>query len=331
MKIAIVGTGLIGTSLGLALKAAKVKATVVGTDGSFGTASKAQKRGAFDKTERRLASAVRDAEIVVLAIPVMAMRETMEFIGTELVEGCVVTDTGSTKEAVLSWAEQELPSTVHFVGGHPLVWTVGSGPEYALADLFQGHPYCIVPSRRASESAVGTVAKLAEWVGAKPFFMNADEHDSYAAGVSQLPVLLSAALVRCTSRSPTWEDISKLAEHGYAAFTSLCTSAPDVNRDMCVSNPERTAAWIDRFIQELLEIREVLANGADDVAEQLGKLFSGAWDERLRWTSGRVTRVQGSFEDIPSFGEMALELIIPRKFIERYKKGLQRTKEKEGQ
>jgi len=329
MKIAIIGTGVIGTSLGLALRSSKMDATVVGSDERYSTASKAGRRKAFDKTERRLLNAVDGADLVILSIPVVEMREIMEIIGPELPEGCVVTDTGSTKEEVISWAEQYLPRTVHFVGGHPLVWAVGSGPEYAMEDLFKGHPYCVVPSQRAGAEAVRTVVKMIERVGAKPYYMNADEHDSYAAGVSQLPAILSAALVKCTSQSPSWVDISKLAEIDYSMFTILAAGTPEVNRDMCVTNTEKTVDWIDRFIGELVQIRELLASDGDKVNESLRQLFDTALEERLRWTSGKVTREYGPAVEWPTMGEMAMELVVPKYFLDKFKRGLKISEEKE--
>ena len=119
-KLTIIGTGLIGTSLGLALQRSQVRdLTIVGTDESGPARNGAQKRKAFDRVESRLMSAIDGADIVVLATPVMAMQELMEVIGPQLPEGCMVTDVGSSKKVVLEWAEQYLPGTVDFVGGTP--------------------------------------------------------------------------------------------------------------------------------------------------------------------------------------------------------------------
>lgn len=331
MQITIIGTGVIGTSLAMALKVAKVDAVVVGTDEKYTEATKAQRRGAFDKIERRLLNAVDGADIVVLAIPVSGMKDILEVIGHELKEGTVVTDTGSTKEAVLSWAQEYLPSTVHFVGGHPLVWPAGSGPEYAMPDLFKGQAYCIVPSRWASEEAVRKVIQMVEWIGAKPFHLNADEHDSYAAGVSQLPAVLAAALVKCTSRSPSWVDISKLVEPTFSTFTVMASGTPVVNRDICLTNTEKTIGWIDRFIGELLEIRQMLQDEQAKAQKSLHDLFDKAQEERLRWMAGRVTREFAPAVSTPTFGEMALELVVPRFLIEKYKRSMKMAEQKEEQ
>ena len=136
-KLAIVGTGLIGTSLALALRQSQLRnLELVGTDYDHSARGGAQKRGAFHKIENRLSSAVRDADIVVLATPVMAMRELMETLGPNLPEGCVVTDVGSSKKVVLEWADEFLPKGVDFVGGHPMAGKETQGPESADALLF---------------------------------------------------------------------------------------------------------------------------------------------------------------------------------------------------
>ena len=237
-KIAIIGTGLIGTSLGMALKQSQLKELyVVGTDSEHYSRSGAQKKGAFDKVERRLFPALDDADIVVLATPVMAMKDLMEVMGQELKAGCVVTDVGSSKGVVLEWADQYLPDTVDFVGGHPMAGKETPGPEEAEAELFNGKIYCVIPSQKASEKSVAEVAALVEAVGAKPYFIGIDEHDSFVAAASHLPFLLSMALVGCTSKSSNWEDIAQLASSGYRDISRLAAGDPVMHRDICVSNP----------------------------------------------------------------------------------------------
>ena len=122
--IAIVGTGLIGTSLALAIKDSNLNVDVVGTDRNGSARSGAQKTGAFKRLEARPANAVRGADVVVFATPVMAMREMMEATASDFKDGCVVTDVGSSKKLVLQWAEEVLPKTVSFVGGHPMAGRV---------------------------------------------------------------------------------------------------------------------------------------------------------------------------------------------------------------
>ena len=129
-KIAIVGTGLIGTSMALALRQARIKnLELVGTDHDNIARAGAQKRNAFDRVESRLRPAVSEANIVILATPIMAIRELFETIADILPEGCIVTDVGSSKKVVLEWAEQSLPREMAFVGGHPMAGKESFCPE----------------------------------------------------------------------------------------------------------------------------------------------------------------------------------------------------------
>ena len=319
-KIAVIGTGLIGTSLGLALKQAQIKnLELVGTDYDHAARSGAEKRHAFDRIENRVSPAVRDADIVILATPIMAMQELFQAIGTELSEGCIVTDVGSCKRVVLDWAAQYLPKEVEFVGGHPMAGKETHGPEGADADLFRGKAYCIVPGPGTRQQAVSEVTTLAEAIGARPFFVGVDEHDSYVAAASHLPFLVSVALMGCTSKSSNWEDIAQLASTGYKDITRLASGDPIMHRDICISNPEPIVAWIDAFIREMYEVRKLLDNGERPAAEDVQQVFQQAYDARTRWLAGLVTpmaRQQTSKVEIPSFTENLGQMFVGRKGME---------------
>jgi prephenate dehydrogenase len=284
-KITIIGMGLIGTSLGMALKKAQVGAEIVGSDQDIGVANRALKARAVDKTESNLLRAVRDAQLVIIATPVNAIGELLKAIGSELQEGCIVTDTGSTKGDVLSWAEEHLPRTVSFVGGHPIAGKEMSGPEAAQADLFQGANYCIMPGKYAQKEAVRVVVDMVEAVGAKPYFIDTAEHDSFVGAISHLPMILSTVLMKTTSSSPFWPEISKLAATGYRDVTRLASGEPTMNRDICLTNQESILRWIDEFIKEMYAFRGLVEEGDDS----LWKTFDAAWEARDRWLQSKVT------------------------------------------
>ena len=140
VRITIVGTGCIGTSIGLALHQTKQPLFIVGHDKESGHASMAQRMKAIDKSEWNLISACEDADLVILAIPMVAIEETLKALAPHLKGGCVVTDTAGLKGQVIEWAEALLPATVNFVGGDPVVTSTGSGPAAASADLFRDKP-----------------------------------------------------------------------------------------------------------------------------------------------------------------------------------------------
>ena len=321
--IAIVGTGLIGTSLALAIKQSNLQVDVVGTDYDQSARSGAQKSGAFKKVESNLSNAIRGADVVIYATPVLAMREMMEASVNDFEEGCVVTDVGSSKKVVIEWADEILPESVSFVGGHPMAGKELSGPTNADGDLFKGKAYCIIPSVTAEKSAVSSVTTLAESIGAKPFFIGVDEHDSFVAAASHLPFMMSVALMGTASKSANWEDIAQLASSGFASLSRLASGDPIMHRDICVSNPKPIVAWMDAYIREMYDLRNMLANENGPDPEAVHQVFVDAMEARARWQAGIVTtldRISGPSTEIPTFAETMAEMYIGRRGMEAQKK-----------
>ena len=320
-KIAIIGTGLIGTSLALALKEARIKnLELVGTDYDNAARAGAVKRKAFDRVENRLTPAVRGADLVIVATPVMAMQDLLETIAPELSDGCVVTDVGSSKKVVLEWAEKYLPREVQFVGGHPMAGKETSGPETADSNLFRGKAYCIVPSPRADRKAVSEITNLAEDVGARPFFIGVDEHDSYVAAASHLPFMMSVALVNTAAKSVNWEDIAQLASSGFNDVSRLASGDPVMHRDICVSNPQPIVAWIDAFIRELYEVRKLLDDSEGPRGEELHQVFEDASNARAKWLAGIVSTHPSTAPEIPSFSENMGQMFMGQKAMDAQKR-----------
>ena len=316
-QVTVIGTGLIGTSLGLALRASSLRnLTVVGTDAEHSARSGAQRKQAFDKVENRLGNAIEEADIIVLATPVLAMRELMEGMAPYLPEGCVITDVGSTKTQVLQWADELLPESVDFVGGHPMAGRETPGPENADGTMFAGKPYCVIPSPRASQRAVGEITTLAEAVGAVPYFISVDEHDSFVAAVSHLPFVLSTALVGCTSKSANWADIGQLASSGYRDITRLASGDTIMHRDICLSNAQPIVAWIDAFIRELYEYRKLLdTDGEPPDSAAVEAMFEDARIARAKWLAGEVNpKARESMEapEYPTFSQSMGQMVMGR-------------------
>ena len=318
--IAIVGTGLIGTSLALAIKASNLKVDVVGTDYDSTARAGAQKTGAFSKVESRLANAVRGADVVVFATPVMVMREMMEATAGDFQEGCVVTDVGSSKRVVLQWAEEVLPKHVSFVGGHPMAGKEKSGPENADGTMFKGKAYCIVPSPTAKRAAVSSITTMAEAIGATPFFIGVDEHDSFVAAASHLPFMMSVALMGVTSKSANWDDISQLASTGFGDLSRLASGDPVMHRDICVTNHEPIVAWMDAYIRELYDLRNMLAGEDGPDPDEVHKVFVEAMEARARWQAGIPTKTGRVAPEIPSFSESMSEMFMGSRGVAAQKK-----------
>jgi prephenate dehydrogenase len=279
-RIAIIGLGLIGGSIGLALKRAGSDGVeLVGYARRPETADRALQLGAIDRVEGSLASTVDKAALVILAIPTMSVKEILCQIGSHLPAGSVVTDVASTKVQVMKWAEESLPPGVSFVGGHPMAGKELSGIEVADADLFRGCTYCIVPGRGASDDAVQTIVDLVHKVGARHVFVNAAEHDQFVAGISHLPLILASALVMATTKSPQWSKMSEVAATGYQGATRLASQHPRMNRDICLTNGENIVSWIDDFAKELQRFRGLIAEG--DLG--LEQAFDRARQARNAW------------------------------------------------
>ena len=278
-RIAIIGLGLIGGSMGLALKKTKADLEVVGFARRPEVAAKAVDIEAVNHTEGDLVAAVKGADLILMATPAMAMKQILAEIGESLVEGCIVTDTASTKAQVMEWAEKSLPASVSFIGGHPMAGKETSGIEAADGELFVGRTYCLIPGRGATREAIDTVAGLVRQIGAKPLFIDAAEHDSLVAGISHLPILISVALVLMTTKSPSWPKMAKLAATGFRDLSRLASGNPRMSRDICLSNREPILRWLDEYIEELRELRCLVSQGG----EELEQAFIRARDEREGW------------------------------------------------
>lgn len=278
-----------GASLGLALKKTNPEhVEIVGYDREPSAASAAIQRCAVDRVQSDLTSAVKGANIVIIATPVLTIREVLKEIAPALPDGCLVTDTGSTKTNVLAWAKEYLPPKVSFVGGHPMAGKEKSGVEAADAELFQGCPYCIVPPKKASSKAVRSIVSIAELVGARPFFIDASEHDRFVAAISHLPLVISAALVSATASDPEWSKMAALASSGYRDLSRLASGSPKMSRDICLTNRDALVQWIDRFIKELGRYRGLLLEGDDRVEEA----FIQARKAREAWLKSRESHLK---------------------------------------
>jgi prephenate dehydrogenase len=260
--VTIIGLGLIGGSIGLALRQGnKPEWEIVGYSRHQETVANALCLGAIERGEATLKDAVKQADFVIIATPVLTVKEIFSEIAPHLPSGCIVTDTASTKVQVMKWAEEILPPTVDFIGGHPMAGKETYGIEAAEAELFRGCIYCLTSSEKASPKSMDTVKGMVKKLEAIPLLIDAQEHDKLVAGISHLPMLLSAALVSLTTKNPSWSRMSKLAASGYYDLTRLASGNPEVNSHICLSNKEAVVNWMDKFSQELERYRQLVAGG----------------------------------------------------------------------
>ncbi len=289
-RIAIVGLGLIGGSMGLGLrqwgrsqgKDGSPPLEVVGFDTNLDNQHHAKKIGAVDHAEWKLSNAVSNADIVVVATPVGTMEEVFTDIAPLLKSGTVVTDVGSTKGDVLQWGNTILPQTVSFVGGHPMAGKAQS-IEAAQADLFKGATWCVCPSVRAGEDAIRNILGIVAALEAEPFFIDPHEHDAYVAGVSHLPFVVSAALMNVVAGDSSWRDMKTLTATGFRDMSRLAAGSAEMHRDIVLTNREAISRWIEAMSKQMEQLRQDI--NADDAADRLTAYFSAARDARADWST----------------------------------------------
>ncbi|MDD3158724.1 MAG: prephenate dehydrogenase/arogenate dehydrogenase family protein [Anaeromusa sp.] len=249
-RVAILGLGLIGGSLGMALRNSGADVFVHGFDKAEAARQLALERGAADICFATAVEAVAQADIVILATPVLQMASLMAEIAEKLPAGCVVSDVGSTKSAVSEALEALLPEHCSYIGGHPMAGGERSGMKAAQKNLFQGQWYLLLPGKRASEAQVEMLRTLLLPLGAKVAVMHPQEHDQWAAVISHIPHVTAAALVHLLARAELGDARVQMAGGGFRDTTRIASSDADMWADICISN----AAQIHRQIGKLQDI-----------------------------------------------------------------------------
>ena len=314
-RLTIVGMSPISASIGLRLKQGNMRDTeIVGTSGDRRALSIASEMGALDKSEANLRSAVDGARLVILDMPITETRDLLEAIGPILREGCVVTDTGTTKVPVMEWADQFLPRGVSFVGGHPLVKRQLTKLEDATPSMFDGIDYCVLPAKTAGQNSVGSIVGLVETLGAKPLFIDPHEHDSYAAAMIYLPTVLSSAFVTATTGSDGWRDMQRLAASDFAEFSRAASQNPEVNQAASLASPDSLVHWLDQMILELYSYRNRIKDRSDGLLD----IFVNAWEARAKWEAGVV--VDDDTPPLPSAADAMTTSILGGRLAEHLRK-----------
>ncbi len=313
--ITIVGLGLIGTSIGLALQRARPdQFDLVGHDKNLGRAKEARSQGAVNKVDWNLIGACDKANLVIIATPLEGVRETLEAMANQLQEGCVIMDTANVKGPVMGWAGKYLPDSVSFIGTNPILYADGQGKEAARPELFQDALWCVFPSPNATPEAVKTVTDLIQLLGARSYFLDPLEHDGLAAVVDHLPLLLAAALLRLTFGAATWKELRQVAGVIYESATRLPSNDAGFYRDIVLHNRDNVLRWLDSYLEELRAWRKLVA---DSDAAALAQVFDKAIDARILWQEQRkegfpdvlgekieLPTVGGFFDNLLGFGAL---------------------------
>jgi len=280
-KIVIFGVGLIGGSVALALKKAGSTAQITGVGRSTESLQTALHLGVINAASTNLAQAVSDADLILIATPVAQTPVILSAIKPHLGTDTIITDAGSTKSDVLSYASDVLAERAsQFVGGHPIAGAEKSGVTAANADLFRSKNVILTPTTKNSAEAISRVKTLWQLCGANVSEMTAETHDSVFAAVSHLPHLLAFALVDDIASRPNAEQLFSFAASGFRDFTRIAGSHPEMWRDISLANKTALLAELTAYQAELVQLKKLLE--AEDGAG-LQALFERASTARNDW------------------------------------------------
>jgi len=269
-RLTIIGVGLIGGSLALALKKAQSVGRIVGYGRNVAQLQKAVQLGVIDAYETDIAAAVRDAEVIVLAAPVGATRSILESIKPHLNPSAVITDVGSSKGAVVHAAQQVFGDALeNFVPGHPIAGTERSGVEAAFPSLFQKRRVILTPLENTDAGAVAVVRDMWQQTGALVEQTSVEHHDHVLAATSHLPHMLAFALVDTLATLDDKVEIFRFAAGGFRDFTRIASSDPQMWHDICVTNDKAIVAMLDLFMADLERLRNAINSGDSDYLLQV--------------------------------------------------------------
>ena len=272
--VCIIGTGLIGGSLALALRQSGFCQAITGAGRTESTLQRAVELGVIDSYSTSIAEAASAADIIVVSVPLGAMRAVFEQIKHGKNDNTIVTDAGSAKQSVIEDAEAVFGINFQgFVAGHPIAGTEKSGVTAAFAELYQQRRVILTPTENSSTEAVDLVRSMWEAAGAEVELMDAAHHDLILAGTSHLPHLLAFGLVDCLNNMEDVDEIFRFAAGGFRDFTRIASSDPVMWRDICLHNREEVMAMMKRYRDEMELIYQALE---DKDGEKLKAIFTKA-------------------------------------------------------
>jgi len=294
-KVALIGIGLIGSSLARVIRRENLAAEIIVSTRSAETLKRAEALELGDGYFQDAAQAVEGADLVVVSVPVGASGTVAKAIAGTLKPGAIVTDVGSTKGSVISQMQPELPNHVHFIPGHPVAGTEHSGPDAGFAELFEGRWCILTPPSGTSQEAVSHLTRFWERCGSTVEVMDPEHHDMVLAIVSHLPHIIAYNIVGTADdlETVTKSEVIKYSASGFRDFTRLAASDPTMWRDVCLHNRDAILEMLGRFSEDLSALQRAIRWGDGD------KLF----DLFTRTRAIRRSIIEaGQDIDVPDFG-----------------------------
>ncbi len=272
-KVALIGIGLIGSSMAHAMRRGRLAAHIAGYDGQAGVRELARALGFADTIHDDLAPCVRDADLVVLATPVGAFADLAREIGGQLKPGAILSDVGSVKMTVIRDVAPFVPDGVHLIPAHPIAGTEQSGPEAGFAELFDGRWLIITPPAGADSGAVETLTTFWQRMGSRVERMDAEHHDLVLAITSHVPHLIAYNIVGTAAdlETVTESEVIKYSGGGFRDFTRIAASDPTMWRDVFLNNREAVLEMLARFNEDLNMLQRAIRWGD---GEMLFNLFT---------------------------------------------------------
>ncbi|WP_189644427.1 prephenate/arogenate dehydrogenase family protein [Mesorhizobium sp. M9A.F.Ca.ET.002.03.1.2] len=299
-KIALVGIGLIGSSLARVIRREGLARHVAISTRSEATLARASELDLGTSYTMDAKEAVRDADLVIVSVPVGASGEVAEEIAPALKQGAILTDVGSTKASVIAQIEPHVPDGVHFIPGHPLAGTEKSGPDAGFAELFENRWCIFTPLPGTDPAALEKLSEFWRRCGSNIDTMDPQHHDMTLAIVSHLPHIIAYNIVGTADdlQSVTKSEVIKYSASGFRDFTRLAASDPTMWRDVCLHNKDAILEMLARFSEDLASLQRAIRWGD---GEKLFDLFT-----RTRAVRRSIIEA-GQDIDVPDFGRQAVE------------------------
>ncbi|SME96096.1 cyclohexadieny/prephenate dehydrogenase [Xaviernesmea oryzae] len=299
-RIALIGIGLIGSSIARDVKELGLAGEVVISTRSPETLKRAEELGLGDRYVASASEAVRDADLVIVSVPVGASEAVARQIAGNLKPGAIVTDVGSTKASVIAQMAPHMPENVHFIPGHPLAGTEKSGPDAGFAGLFRDRWCIFTPLPDTDQAALDRLKAFWTALGSRIDEMDPQHHDKVLAIVSHLPHIIAYNIVGTADdlETVTESEVIKYSASGFRDFTRLAASDPTMWRDVCLHNKDAILEMLSRFSEDLAYLQRAIRWGEGD---KLFELFT-----RTRAVRRSIIEA-GQDVDAPDFGRHALD------------------------
>jgi cyclohexadieny/prephenate dehydrogenase len=294
-KIALIGIGLIGSSLARVIRREGLAEHISVSSRRAETLDRARELRLGDSYSTEMAEAVKEADLVIVSVPVGSSGQVAQAIALSLKPGAVVTDVGSTKASVIAQMQPHIPAGVHFIPGHPLAGTEKSGPDAGFADLFQNRWCILTPPDGTDGGEIARLTRFWEACGSHVDTMDPQHHDRVLAIVSHLPHLIAYNIVGTADdlEMVTQSEVIKYSATGFRDFTRLAASDPEMWRDVCLNNSEAILEMLSRFSEDLASLQRAI-RWRD--GEALFNLFT-----RTRGIRKSIIEA-GQEVDVPDFG-----------------------------